>query len=180
VPGMAPWWRGWPHRADGDGGDAPDVTAWPLASAERASNSLRGYRRPLSRVRHAWPYKSGWHNVAELTPALPHSGRDGLTGRAGGTAPDMTPRRVRGTACTWGWRARRRLERGRPHLRGRPALERGRPHPRGRPALERGGISPEGATDPRARRSFASAALHPSSEAEFRPRVPGLIVLVGR
>jgi hypothetical protein len=27
VPGMAPWWRGWLHKADGDGGDAPDVMA---------------------------------------------------------------------------------------------------------------------------------------------------------
>jgi hypothetical protein len=63
---------------------------------------------------------------------------------------------------------------------GGQALERGRPHLRGRPNLERGGTSPEGATGPRARRSFASAVLRPSSEAEFRPRAPGAIVLVGR
>jgi hypothetical protein len=74
-------------------------------------------------------------------------------------------------------RARRNLTRG---GGGGQALERGRPHLRGRPNLERGGTSPEGATGPRARRSFASAVLRPSSEAEFRPRAPGAIVLVGR
>jgi hypothetical protein len=42
---------------------------------------------------------------------------------------------------------------------------------RGRPAPERGGTSPEGATSPRARRSFTNAAPYPSSEAEFCPRV---------
>jgi hypothetical protein len=66
VPGMAPWWRGWPHRADGDGGDAPDVMAWPRASAEpRPSPS----RVPPSSFEGAArrPYKSGWHSVAELT-----------------------------------------------------------------------------------------------------------------
>jgi hypothetical protein len=72
------------------------------------------------------------------------------------------------------------LERGGPRPRGRPALERDGPHPRGCSTLERGGTSPEGATGPRARRSFVSAVLRPSSEAEFRPRVPGPIVLVGR
>jgi hypothetical protein len=88
----------------------------------------------------------------------------------------------------WEWRAHGSLERGGPHPRGRPAPERGRtspergwglalerggPHPRGRPALERGGTSPEGATVPRARWSFASTVLRPSSEAEFRPRCLG-------
>jgi hypothetical protein len=52
---------------------------------------------------------------------------------------------------------------------------------RARESLERGGVSPEGASSPRARRSFARGAssprarwsfarggVHPSSEAEFR------------
>jgi hypothetical protein len=46
MPGMASWWRGWPHRADGDGGDAPhwsDVTALSWAGAEQVFV-------PLSRV----------------------------------------------------------------------------------------------------------------------------------
>jgi hypothetical protein len=64
--------------------------------------------------------------------------------------------------------------------RARGSLERGRLRPRGRSALERGETSPKGATGPRARLSFVSAVLQPSSEAEFRPRVPGPIVLVGR
>jgi hypothetical protein len=53
ASGMALQWLGWPHRADGDGGDAADVTAWPRASAEQASIHLRGFHRPLSRVRHS-------------------------------------------------------------------------------------------------------------------------------
>jgi hypothetical protein len=44
---------------------------------------------------------------------------------------------------------------------------------RARESLERGGASPEGASSPRARRSFVSAVLWSSSEAEFRPRVAG-------
>jgi hypothetical protein len=50
---------------------------------------------------------------------------------------------------------------------------------RRRPALERGGTLPEGVPSPRARWSFISVALCPSSEAEFRPRVAGPTVLVG-
>jgi hypothetical protein len=47
---------------------------------------------------------------------------------------------------------------------------------RGRPTLERDGTSLEGASSPRARWSCTGAAPYPSSGAEFRPRVPGLIV----
>jgi hypothetical protein len=54
------------------------------------------------------------------------------------------------------------------------------PHPSGRPSLERGGTSPEGATGPRARWRFTSVVSCPSSEVEFRPRVAGPTVLVGR
>jgi hypothetical protein len=76
------------------------------------------------------------------------------------------------------------------HSRGRAALDRdgasceggiqppseAEPRSRGRPTLERGGTSPEGATGPRARRSCTGEAPHPSSEAEFRPRVAEPIV----
>jgi hypothetical protein len=51
---------------------------------------------------------------------------------------------------------------------------------RAREILERGGASPEGATGSQARRRFAGAVSRPSSEAEFRPRVAGPTVLVGR
>jgi hypothetical protein len=44
---------------------------------------------------------------------------------------------------------------------------------RGCLALERGGVSPEGASSPRARRSFISAVLYPSSETESHPRGAG-------
>jgi hypothetical protein len=37
-------------------------------------------------------------------------------------------------------------------------------------SLERGRVSPEGASSPRARRSFARGGIQPSSEAEFFPR----------
>jgi hypothetical protein len=39
VLGMALQWWGWPHKIDGDGGDAPhwsDVTAFPWAGVEQA------------------------------------------------------------------------------------------------------------------------------------------------
>jgi hypothetical protein len=108
---------------------------------------------------------------------------------------DMTPRRVRGMVRTCRcrsikWPGQGEQVRGgmpvgasseaEPHPRGRLALQRGGPRPRGRPALERGGTSPEGVTGPRARWGFVSAVLRPSSEAEFRSRVPGPTVLVGR
>jgi hypothetical protein len=51
--GMMMQCSGWSHRADGDGGDAPDVTAWPRASAEQVSVPFRGLRHPPSRVRRA-------------------------------------------------------------------------------------------------------------------------------
>jgi hypothetical protein len=51
ASGMALQWLGWPHRADGDDGGVPDVTAWPRASAEPASAPLRGFRCLLSRAR---------------------------------------------------------------------------------------------------------------------------------
>jgi hypothetical protein len=63
APGMALQWLGWPHRADGDGGVAPDVTAWPRAGAEQASVPLRGFRRPLSRV-----WRSGRTGVGGTVP----------------------------------------------------------------------------------------------------------------
>jgi hypothetical protein len=93
VSGMALQCPGWSHRVDGDGGDAPcwsDVTAWSWAGAGQASVSLRGLRRPPSRVlrivrtrvggtvsrSQPWPYR-----------IVSYSGRDGLTRRVGGTAP---------------------------------------------------------------------------------------------
>jgi hypothetical protein len=47
-------------------------------------------------------------------------------------------------------------------------------------ALERGGVSPEGASGPRARRSFSVTVPGPSSEVEFCPRVAGAGCLLGR
>jgi hypothetical protein len=72
-----------------------------------------------------------------------------------------------------------------PRSRGRSALDRDgtslegvsstrarrNPARGGRPNPARGGASLERATNPRAKRSFTSAAPCPSSEAEFRPRV---------
>jgi hypothetical protein len=50
----------------------------------------------------------------------------------------------------------------------------------GRPALERGGISPEGATSPRARRSFVRAMPPPRTKQSFARGGLGLTVLAGR
>jgi hypothetical protein len=47
ASGMAMQCSRWSHRADGDGGDVRDVTAWPRASAEQASIPLRGFRHLL-------------------------------------------------------------------------------------------------------------------------------------
>jgi hypothetical protein len=68
--------RGWLHRADGDGGDAPhwsDVTASSRAGARQAFVPFS--RVPLSSFEGAacGPYGSGRHSVKELTLALPHS-----------------------------------------------------------------------------------------------------------
>jgi hypothetical protein len=72
---------------------------------------------------------------------------------------DMTPRCVKGTACTCSCQSIKclgrgsrygsdvpvgALERGGPLPRGHPALERGGPRPRGWSALERGGLRPRG------------------------------------
>jgi hypothetical protein len=63
-----------------------------------------------------------------------------------------------------------------PARRGIQPPERGGIPLEGRPAPKRGRASPEGATGPRARRSFTSEAPCPSSEAEFGPRLVGPIV----
>jgi hypothetical protein len=89
VPGMVAWQRGWPHRVDGDGGDAPhrfDVTA--LSREGTRQVSVPFLRVPPSSFEGATcrPYESGRHSVTELTLALPHNGGDGLTGRVAETA----------------------------------------------------------------------------------------------
>jgi hypothetical protein len=152
VPGMAPWWQGWPHRADGDGGDTPDVTTWPLASAERASVPLQGFRRTLSRVRRAHrPYKSGCHSVAgaDIGLTAQYSTVAGMAS-LGGLAEqrrDMTPRRVRETACTCRCQSIKWLGRGSRYGGGVPAgasseadLTRGGVQPSSEAGLARGGI----------------------------------------
>jgi hypothetical protein len=68
------WQRGWPHRADGDGGDAPhrfDVTASSREGARQVSVPFS--RVPLSSFEGAacGLYESGRHIVTELTLALP-------------------------------------------------------------------------------------------------------------
>jgi hypothetical protein len=49
VPGMMLQWRGWPHRADSDGGDRsrrPDVTVRYCVVVEKAFAPIQGFRRP--------------------------------------------------------------------------------------------------------------------------------------
>jgi hypothetical protein len=68
--------QGWPHRADGDGGDVPhwfDVTALSREGVRQVPVAF--LRVPPSYFEGAvlGPYESGRHSVTELTPALPHS-----------------------------------------------------------------------------------------------------------
>jgi hypothetical protein len=74
-------------------------------------------------------------------------------------------------------RERSALDRGgASHERGRPAPSEAESRSRRHPTRERNRTSLEGATDPLARRICTGAAPYPSSRAEFRPRVAGLIV----
>jgi hypothetical protein len=80
VPGMATQWRGWPHRAGGDGGDA---LHWSDVTAPSYAPSCAGVGEvsvPFSRVLPSsfegvarWSYRSRRHSVTELTLALLHS-----------------------------------------------------------------------------------------------------------
>jgi hypothetical protein len=76
TPGVVLQCPGFPHRADGDGGDAHhwfDDTASSRAGARQVSVPLS--RVPPSSFDGAacGPYESGRHSVTELTLALPHS-----------------------------------------------------------------------------------------------------------
>jgi hypothetical protein len=141
-----------------------------MAPCERRTGVRPPSRVPPSSFEGAArrPYKSGWHSVAELTLALPHSTvqwQDGLTGRVGGTAPGRDSQ-----ACQ-----RRGVDSS---LTLAPASVRALNAPvggagmgrRDHEALERGGTSPEGATVPRARRNLTRVGAQPSSEAEPHPR----------
>jgi hypothetical protein len=81
---------------------------------------------------------------------------------------DMTPRRVRWTACTCRCQSIKWLGRG-SRCGGGVA-----PGASSEEDLARGGGQPSSEAD------FTQGGNWPSSEAEFRPRVPGPIVLVGR
>jgi hypothetical protein len=185
LPQHRGWWcsagmvaqrRGWPHRAGGDGGDAPhwsDVTA---SSCTGAGLSFV----PLSRVllssfegcdvEAVQEWAAQCHGVGTSLPAqLHHSAREGLTGRFGGTTPGYDSQVV-----SEGQHGEDSL------LTPAPAacLERGGVSPEGAwvqglrawGGLERGGVSPEGASGPRARWRFARGGASPSSEVEYRPR----------
>jgi hypothetical protein len=128
-----------------------------------------------------WPHRESWRNSAGIWFPSVSEGRQGVD-----SSLTRAPASVRtlnapiggagaGVASPWEPRARRSLIRG-----GDGSLSEAEPHPRGRSALERGGTLAEGASSPRARWKLASAALCPSSQAEFRPSVAGPAVLVGR
>jgi hypothetical protein len=76
VFGMVAQRRGWPHRADGDGGDAPywsDVTASSCAGARQAFVPFSRVLKSSFEGAARGPYESGRHSTTELTLALPHS-----------------------------------------------------------------------------------------------------------
>jgi hypothetical protein len=96
TPGMVLQCPGWWHSG-GDGCTGPEVkeeTCSTGPTSRRRPAPVRGWRpylfrgfhRPLSRGATWRPYESGRHSVTELTPAFPHSAKDGRTGRVGGTA----------------------------------------------------------------------------------------------
>jgi hypothetical protein len=100
VLGMVAQRRGWPHRADGDGGDVPhwsNVAALSRASARQAFITFS--RVPLSSFEGAAcrSYGSGRHSVTELAPASPHSSSTVLgmasRGELAEQRRDMIPRR---------------------------------------------------------------------------------------
>jgi hypothetical protein len=101
ASGMALQWLGWPHRADGDGGGVPDVTAWPQASAEPAfapfegsAVSFRG--RDVSAVRewvaHCRGVDLGLTGQRRTVAGMASPGE--LAGQCRG----VIPRRIRGVA----------------------------------------------------------------------------------
>jgi hypothetical protein len=80
APGMVLQCPGWWHNG-GDGRTGPEVTektrSTSLTSRCRPAwvrgwrpYLFRGFRRPLSRGATWRPYRSGWHSVTELTPAV--------------------------------------------------------------------------------------------------------------
>jgi hypothetical protein len=109
-------------------------------------------------------YESGWHSVAELTMALPHSAvqwwgwphGEGWQNNAGIWLPDASE----------GWRVPAGVKALNVPVGGAgtgaecPREPRASgPHPRGRPALERGGVLSARCCVPQARRSFARGCL---------------------
>jgi hypothetical protein len=184
---MVAWQRGWPHRADGDGGDAPHWFDDTVSSCEGARQiSIPFSRVPPSSFEGAacGPYKSGQHSVTELTLALPHSvvqGRDGLTGRVGETVPGYDSQAVSegrhgvDSSLTRAPALHQNIKcpsRGSGCGSGEPARASSEEEsrPRRRPALERDGVSPEGASGPRARWTLTRGGVQPSSETESHPR----------
>jgi hypothetical protein len=184
VPGMASWWRGWPHRANGDGGDAPhwsDVTTLFWAGVEQASVPLFEGSPVLLHGCGASAVRRWAAQCHRADPGLTAQCRT-VAGMAspGGLAEqrrDMIPRRVRGTA----WRGfvfdlgaymcqnikcscRGSRYGGDEPVRASSEAE---TRSRGYLALERGGVSLVRRCALRAKRNFARGWL-------------GLTVLVGR
>jgi hypothetical protein len=193
-------WPGW-RRDGGDGRTGPmatEVTAPTVLTSWRSlvrawssrSSSLRGLRRPFTKVRRV-----GRTGVGGTVPqgccwpcrTASHTGGDGLARGVGGAVPgrDSQARRGMDSPLTWapanvsalnppirgvgmeaagsrGPRARRNLTRGGVQL----SIETV-PRSRGRPAPEPGGVPLEGATGPRARRNLTRGGDRPSSEAEL-------------
>jgi hypothetical protein len=100
---------------------------------------------------------------------VPYSGRDGLTGRVGGTTPGYDSQ-----AYQRGGVARIRLRLGRLHVLEHEMLWSGKQVGSGEPMRD----SSEAKSFPRG--SYISVVLYPSNETELRPRGLRLTVLVGR
>jgi hypothetical protein len=137
------------------------VRAW----SSRPS-SLRGLRRPLSRVQCVVRMGVGGTVPRECRwpcRSASHSGGDGLTGGVGGTVPGCDSQAYRGVDSSFTC-APAHVSASMP-LSGEHVWRR-----RAREVLERGGTSLEGAFSSRSRRDLARGGVQPPSEAESRSR----------
>jgi hypothetical protein len=106
VPGMVAQQRGWPHRAGGDRGDTlhwSDVTA--LSRVCAGLTSVPFSKVPPSPfegcdVEAVQEWAAQCHRVDTGLPAqIPHSSRDGLIGRVGGTTSGYDSQAVSEGRC---------------------------------------------------------------------------------
>jgi hypothetical protein len=177
VPGMAAQRRGWPHRVEVTENTRPAG----LTSRDRPARA-RG-RHPYLFRRFPPSYLLGCDvGIVREWAAQCHGFDTGLAAQLPhgasrwNSAGIRFPCGVRAPAW-WGFASEPGARVVSGHLM--LWLREWARKPRALDGLERGGVSPEGASSPRARRSFGGTAPGPSSEAEICPRRAGADHLMG-